>query len=168
MTIELDGRCFAVSHEGDANELWAFNAATPDMIVTLDAVLAGTPSKVSVNGLGNDLTPIIEALRAALDGGSAVIPAVDNSFINVHHMEATKSRGVAALAGPHGIALSEVLSFGDDYPDLDLVQKTGWPVAVSNAIPEVRATARYLTASNDEDGVAIVLEDFLDALRRRS
>jgi hypothetical protein len=168
MTLELDGHRFAVSHRGDANELWAFNAATPDMIVDLETALSEGPAKVSVNGLGNDLSPIVDALRKDFDPSFVVVPAADNGFINVHHVSSSKSRGVAALIEPRGFSLEQVLSFGDDYPDLELVQNTGWPVAVSNAIPEVIEAADYVTASNDEDGVALVLERYLDALGRRS
>ncbi|MDA0232021.1 MAG: HAD family hydrolase [Chloroflexi bacterium] len=164
MTVELDGRRFAVSHESDADELWTFNTATPDMIVSLEEALAAGPAKVSVNGLGNDLSSIVDALRAGLAHGTAVVPAVDNSFINVHSGRATKSGAMAALIEPTGVRLSEVISFGDDLPDVDLMMNTGWPVAVENAIPEVKAAARFHTASNDDDGVAIVLESLLAAV----
>jgi hypothetical protein len=167
MTIEVDGHRFAVSHTGDANELWAFNRATPDMILSFDEALAAGPAKVSVNGLGNDLTPIFDTLRAELGDDTEVIPAADRSFINVHHVDARKSAGVAALIEPQGLSLKETLSFGDDYPDIELLQNTGWPVAVANAIPGALAAARYLTASADDDGVAIVLERFLDAIKAR-
>jgi hydroxymethylpyrimidine pyrophosphatase-like HAD family hydrolase len=165
MTMELDGRRFAVSHESDADELWAFNTATPDMILSLDDAMAAGPAKVSVNGLGNDLSPIVDTLRAELVKGTVIVPAADNSFINVHSEQASKSGAVATLIESKGIQLSEVISFGDDLPDVDLMMTTGWSVAVENAIPEVKTTARFLTASNDDDGVAIVLESLTEAVR---
>jgi len=158
MTVEIDGRRFAVSHEGDANELWTLNTATPDMIVSLDEALVANPAKVSVNGLGNDLGSIVDQLRSELSDSSAVVPALENTFINIHSAMATKSGGVKALLKSKNIPLADVLSFGDDFPDIDLMMNTGWPVAVANAIPEVSAAARFQTASNDDDGVALVLE----------
>lgn len=163
MTVELDGRRFAVSHESDADELWTFNTATSNMIVSLEEALASNPAKVSVNGIGNDLGPIVEELRSALSEDTVVVPAVGNSFINVHSKRATKSGAVGALLRSKEIPLSDVLSFGDDHPDIDLMLNTGWPVAVANAIPEVRAAARFHTTSNDDDGVAHVLEALIDA-----
>jgi hydroxymethylpyrimidine pyrophosphatase-like HAD family hydrolase len=168
MTVELDGRRFAVSHESDADELWTFNTATPDMIVSLEEALASNPAKVSVNGIGNNLGPIVEELRSTLSESTLVVPAVGNSFINVHSRLATKSGAVAALLASKDIPLSDVLSFGDDYPDVDLMLNTGWPVAVANAIPEVRQAAQFETASNDDDGVAHVLEDLMQAHERHS
>jgi hydroxymethylpyrimidine pyrophosphatase-like HAD family hydrolase len=166
MTVELDGRRFAVNDESDADELWAFNTATPDMIVSFDEAISAGPAKVSVNGLGNDLSPVVTELRERLDAGTIVIPAADNSFINIHSESASKSGAVAQLIKSAGIRLSDVVSFGDDLPDVDLMLSTGWPVAVDNAIPEVKSAARYLTASNDDDGVAIVLESLLNAVNK--
>jgi len=57
-----------------------------------------------------------------------------------------------------------VLAFGDDYVDIDLIRDCGWSVAVDNAIPEIKSLARYGTASNDDYGVAMVLERLASAL----
>jgi len=48
--------------------------------------------------------------------------------------------------------------------DIDLIRDCGWSVAVENAIPEIKALAKYSTASNDDHGVAMVLEDLVSAL----
>ena len=166
MTMETDGRRFAVSHEGDFNELWTLNSATPDMILSLDEAMASGPAKVSVNGIGNDLSTVVERLRAELETGTVVIPSLENSFINVHSEQASKSGALAVLIGPTGIDLSEVISFGDDLPDVDLMVNTGWPIAVANAITQVKAAARFHTASNDDEGVAMVLESLLEAVTK--
>jgi hydroxymethylpyrimidine pyrophosphatase-like HAD family hydrolase len=42
-----------------------------------------------------------------------------------------------------------------------MLQACGIPVAMANAITEIKSVAQYETASNDEDGVAIVLEQML-------
>jgi hydroxymethylpyrimidine pyrophosphatase-like HAD family hydrolase len=50
------------------------------------------------------------------------------------------------------------MAFGDDLPDLEILQACGMSVAMANAFPEIKTACSYQTASNDEDGVAIVLE----------
>jgi hypothetical protein len=42
-----------------------------------------------------------------------------------------------------------------------MLKECGISIAVANATPTVKATARYETASNDEDGVAIALEQLI-------
>ena len=56
------------------------------------------------------------------------------------------------------ISLSEIVSFGDDCNDLEMLQICGTGVAVSNAVAEVKTAADCVTLSNDEDGVADWIE----------
>jgi hydroxymethylpyrimidine pyrophosphatase-like HAD family hydrolase len=53
---------------------------------------------------------------------------------------------------------NDVIAFGDMPNDLPMLAWAGTAYAVANAHPEVLAAVRRRTASNDEDGVAIVLE----------
>jgi hydroxymethylpyrimidine pyrophosphatase-like HAD family hydrolase len=57
-----------------------------------------------------------------------------------------------------GIVASQVLAFGDMPNDLPMLSWAGRGIAVANAHPEVIACAVEVTGSNDEDGVACVLE----------
>ena len=52
------------------------------------------------------------------------------------------------------------LAFGDDFNDVGLFQLCGWPVAMGNAIDELKAIAKEVTESNDNDGVAMILERY--------
>ena len=56
---------------------------------------------------------------------------------------------------------THVISFGDDVNDVEMVAEAGLGVAMANAVPEVMAVADRITASNTEDGVAVVLEEFV-------
>lgn len=56
------------------------------------------------------------------------------------------------------ISLSDIVSFGDDINDMEMLQICGMGVAVSNAVTEVIAVADSITLSNDEDGVADWIE----------
>jgi hypothetical protein len=70
----------------------------------------------------------------------------------------TKATALAGLAARHGISAEEVVAFGDMPNDLPMLDWAGRAVAVANAHPDVLALADEVTASNDEDGVALVLE----------
>lgn len=54
--------------------------------------------------------------------------------------------------------MEDVIAFGDNYNDIDLIQSVGWGVAVENARPEVKAVANEITLHHREDGVAVTLE----------
>lgn len=64
-----------------------------------------------------------------------------------------------------GLPREQVMVFGDDVNDLGLFRLCGFPVAMANAIPEIRAMASYVTASNDDDGVATAIEKFVAIVR---
>jgi len=65
------------------------------------------------------------------------------------------------LLSQSGISASQVVAFGDMPNDLEMIRWAGHGVAVANADPVLKAAADEVTASNDEDGVALVIERLL-------
>ena len=53
------------------------------------------------------------------------------------------------------------MAFGDGFNDLSMLEYAGMGVAMGNAVDEVKAIADFITISNDEDGIAIALEQLL-------
>lgn len=82
-------------------------------------------------------------------------------FVEVAALGATKGAALARLARNLGIDSNEVLAFGDMPNDLSMLAWAERSVAMGNAHPAVLSAATDVTASNDEDGVALVLEDLL-------
>ena len=85
-----------------------------------------------------------------------------STFNNLELNSARAHKGLALrrFAGLLGLGLENCMAFGDGLNDLTMVQAAGLGVAMANACPEVRAAARHVTASNDEDGVAVALRAF--------
>ena len=73
----------------------------------------------------------------------------------------SKGSGLRMLAHRLGISLCDTIAVGDNLNDLDLLDTAGLGVAMGNAVPETKAHANYVTASNNEDGVAEVIERFI-------
>ena len=73
----------------------------------------------------------------------------------------SKASGLAVLCERAGIEPADVVAFGDMPNDLAMLEWAGHSVAVANAHAEVMAIADEVTASNDESGVAQVLERLL-------
>lgn len=69
-----------------------------------------------------------------------------------------KIQAIRELAKLLNISLSDIVSFGDDVNDIEMLQICGTGVAVSNAVSDVKAVADCVTLSNDEDGVADWIE----------
>jgi hypothetical protein len=77
----------------------------------------------------------------------------------IMHIGATKSKAVAFLAGRWGIKQEEIVCFGDDLNDIDMLQYCGVGVAMANALDEVKKAADYICDTNDNDGVAKWIEE---------
>jgi Cof subfamily protein (haloacid dehalogenase superfamily) len=60
----------------------------------------------------------------------------------------------------YGISLDEVMAFGDNYNDIDMLQAVGKGIAVGNAREEVKAVVQEVTQNSIEDGVAIAIEKY--------
>jgi hydroxymethylpyrimidine pyrophosphatase-like HAD family hydrolase len=72
----------------------------------------------------------------------------------IQEKSAVKIHGVDAVAAHFGIALSQVIAFGDDQNDIDMLRACGTGVAVANAIDRAKAAADFVCDSNDDDGPA--------------
>ncbi|HRB98556.1 MAG: HAD hydrolase family protein [Candidatus Lutibacillus vidarii] len=73
----------------------------------------------------------------------------------------TKAAVLEGFAAAHGVPRERVWAFGDMPNDLPMLRWAGESYAVANGHPEVLAAARHTCRTNDEDGVAGVLEAML-------
>ena len=72
-----------------------------------------------------------------------------------------KWEAVKSIAESYNIKPEEVMCIGDSNNDLAMIKNAGIGVAVGNAKDSVKAQAKIVTASNDDDGVALVVEAIL-------
>ena len=134
------------------------------MQLNLETALASTPTKIAAGGLVRNISHVTRALNKEFGDYISVIPSNENTFLNITNRKATKPEALRKILGSSQDRFENVVAFGDDLPDLDMLQVCGISIAVANAIPEVKSVAKYHTASNDDDGVAIALEKMLDML----
>ncbi|PWK13785.1 Cof-type HAD-IIB family hydrolase [Tumebacillus permanentifrigoris] len=72
-----------------------------------------------------------------------------------------KATGLQVIANHFGIAQEHVIAFGDEDNDLEMIEYAGHGVAMGNANPMLKAIANQITDTNDNDGIAFVLEKLL-------
>ena len=71
-----------------------------------------------------------------------------------------KARSLSVLLEELGMTREEMIAVGDGFNDLSMIQYAGLGVAMANAQEVVRQAADYITLSNEEDGVAAVVDKF--------
>lgn len=80
-----------------------------------------------------------------------------DSWIDISNVSVSKGAAVTALLEKLSIPSKEAMAFGDYLNDYTLLQSCGESYAMANAHPDLKAVAKYVTASNDEDGVMKIL-----------
>lgn len=71
---------------------------------------------------------------------------------------ATKANAILLLCNACGICAQEIIAFGDDYADIEMLKICGLGVAPDNAIQEVKKIADVIVGDNDSDGIAKYIE----------
>jgi len=80
------------------------------------------------------------------------------NFIDIQHPDAAKGKSLEKLAALRGIPREQVLAIGNYYNDVGMLEFAGLGIAMDNSPDGVKALADEVARSNNEDGVAQVLE----------
>lgn len=85
-----------------------------------------------------------------------------NSVVEVGVKGIQKAVGVDFLAHHYGIPRADIMAFGDEHNDNEMIAYAGWGVAMANATEHLKQLADDVTPlTNDEDGLANYLTDAL-------
>lgn len=99
-------------------------------------------------------------LRKQLLGRAGVFRS-EPFFLEVVPLGIDKANGLRMLLGQIGVAREELMAFGDGYNDIPMLQFAGLGVAMENAEEPIKKAADFVTRSNEADGVAYAIEQFV-------
>ncbi|MBF8193745.1 HAD family phosphatase [Nonomuraea sp. K274] len=102
---------------------------------------------------------MVTAVLATVEGLAEVTHSGVPGLLEISAPGVTKAGTLARLCGERGVTAGEVVAFGDMPNDLAVLAYAGAGYAMANAHHLVLAAIERRTSSNDEDGVAAVLED---------
>ena len=118
--------------------------------------------KVMVMGDSNEISWLFGELHLE-HGNELHLYRSKDTYIEIAPRKISKATALKlVLEKLYDFGIEEVIAFGDNYNDIDLIQSVGWGVAVANARPEVKAVAKEITLHHKEDGVAATLERIKD------
>lgn len=81
-----------------------------------------------------------------------------NQLIQIMPLQASKELAITRLCNIYNEELDSLIVFGDDHNDVGLFKSTAYSIAMGNAVVELKDIADEITETNDNDGVAIILE----------
>ncbi len=93
--------------------------------------------------------------------GKLYVTQSSYDLVEFLHPEVSKGNALKTIAADLGIPPEEVVAIGDNHNDIGMLRFAGLGVAMGNAHDEVKAEADYVTLSNAEEGVALVIEQFI-------
>ncbi|OOH90677.1 hydrolase [Pasteurellaceae bacterium 15-036681] len=114
-------------------------------------------NKVLVIGDANDIVQLEQQLKQQFPQLS--IHRSQAQHLEIMHKDASKAKAIRFMENILAIRREEVIAFGDNYNDLDMLEYAGLGVAMANAPEPIKQAAKRVTSSNDDDGVALVLNE---------
>lgn len=169
-TRVIPGAGLAVERVGRS----AHDAATPQFVsspgyehawlnpdnteVSLDDLLSAPAVKLLIRKADAQSSDMAAELTKYIDVQGDITYSTNNGLLEVLPLGISKATGVEELARAYGVNAAEVVSFGDMPNDVPMLQWAGHGVAMSHAHREAIDAADEITGTNNDDGVARILE----------
>jgi Cof subfamily protein (haloacid dehalogenase superfamily) len=152
-----------VSHETPESDAYAgFQHLVAHPVGDLLAWLPKAPTKLVCVGDPEELD-LLEVKMKARFGGRLFVSKSLPHFLEFASPSVNKGSGLDFAAERVGFSSDRSVAFGDGENDVELIDWAGYGVAVANAHPRVLAAADYVCPSVDDEGVAQVIEAYLDS-----
>jgi Cof subfamily protein (haloacid dehalogenase superfamily) len=127
----------------------------------LSTILASPVGKLLARAPDHDPDEFLRRVESVVDGRAEIGFSGAVGLAEMTAPGVTKASGLASWCDEQGIAAAEVWACGDMPNDLPMLRWAGRAHAVANAHPDVLAVADVELASNDDDGVAVLLESLV-------
>jgi len=110
-----------------------------------------------------DLQEMLNLNQTLLDAGltDVSIKRSGDNYLEITSQAAQKSKGIQYIKDLEKLQTDEMAAFGDGHNDLPMLTSVGLPIVMENALPEIKPYGKFITKTNDEDGVAYGIKTYL-------
>lgn len=117
-------------------------------------------NKILTAGKPEYLQEVYQEMKAPFNNQLNCVFTADFYFeFTAQHID--KAKALDTVLSPLGIERKDVIAFGDGHNDITMLAYAGMGVAMENAVSELKRVADFETNSNDEEGIANFLEQYL-------
>jgi 5-amino-6-(5-phospho-D-ribitylamino)uracil phosphatase len=135
---------------------------SPVKFGNLHHILAEHPTSILIHPQDNHVKELRELLRTAhAEVIDQRVWGAPWNVIEIVKAGLNKAVGLEKIAKYYSIPKERIIAFGDEDNDLEMIEYAGIGVAMENAIPELKNIANKITVTNENDGIATFLEDYL-------
>lgn len=93
------------------------------------------------------------------DGVTKVSSA--KGFYDIMPLNTSKKNAIDQLIDHFNIKISDVVAFGDNYNDVDMLKHVGTAITTSNGVSEVKEVADYISIDHNDSGVAYAINSYI-------
>ena len=159
----VDDRLFVAEHTEYSRMYSDFQHLPVEEVGDLAAWLTQPPTKLVAVADPPDI-PALRSAVAAEFGDRIFLTTSLPYLLELGNPAVSKGTGIAFVAQQLGISLERVVSFGDGENDIELIEEAGFGIAVEDANPLLLARADWICPSADEEGVATVIDAYLESI----
>lgn len=160
--VSYDGKYVLTEHPDDEYVLKEaiLNVMTPKKVDNFLDAIQHPVAKCLIVGEPTRLAVLEKEMYEHLKDRMGVFRS-EPYFLELVPKGIDKAQSLAVLLEEIGMTKEEMIAVGDGFNDLSMIKYAGLGVAMANAQEVVRQNADYITLSNEEDGVAAVVEKFI-------
>lgn len=150
-----DRKGYKVDYESSANGIEVIETGLLSEFLDFSPVkiLMAAPNEVLLDRMEEITAPFAEEFSFVMSAPF---------YLECNRKGINKAASLERVCHSIGISREEIISFGDAQNDITMVEYAGLGVAMGNACEELKAVADEIALSNNEDGIAAVLEKYLD------
>jgi Cof subfamily protein (haloacid dehalogenase superfamily) len=158
----VDDRLYVAEKTPEARVYADFQGLEIHGVGNLVEWLDRAPTKIVAVGEPTALDGLEERMKAAFEGRLYISKSLP-FFLEFASPDVTKGSGLAFLSEHLGFSQERTIAFGDGENDVELLDWAGYGIAVANAHERVLDVADFVCPPVQEEGVAQVLEAFLES-----
>ena len=159
MCIWVGDRLYASEINDRTEDYKKLSGVEPVLIADFEELVQAGISKILWYDTPERIASFRDKLDAELNSGVSYVTS-NPAFLEFFDCRVSKAKAMEFIGGCLGIPREQMIAVGDGENDLSMLSYAGLSVAMANASESVRSLCDYVTASNNEDGVALVIDRF--------
>ncbi|MCF0105884.1 MAG: HAD family phosphatase [Holdemanella sp.] len=116
--------------------------------------------KILIVGEEKEIDALLAYYENNISTTSYKLARSNRHLVECINPELSKSKGIQILCDAYNIKMENVLTFGDEINDYEMIRDC-IGVAMGNANPTIKEAAKYITDTNNDDGIAKFLEQYI-------
>ncbi len=132
----------------------------PQLVTTFNDVCTRVAKIVAISDDANVIATAATAVREHF--GDRVSATSSQSYcVDITNVQANKGAVVTYLSNLYDIPASEIATIGDAFNDVLMFAESGVSIAMGNAVDDVKGSATYVTTTNNDEGFANAVQEFI-------